>query len=215
MTTTTEDATRVADAVRTKLPAQWAQWRGGWSGEVEVALIDAVLSIRSRYGKRPDSGVRSSVRRYRDDRATGENLDDLTVLAAYEPDKLAVVLKNRQKTGGVLKSQAIVNAAAALVAVGVRHASDLDPTSLVHRSAYRSVKGLGPVTWTYFTMLLGQPGVKADTWIVRFVRDALGPTTSPAEAEQLVTAAATILDVNPTHLDHAIWRHVSGQHSAT
>jgi hypothetical protein len=36
------------------------------------------------------------------------------------------------------------------------------------------LRGLGPVTWDYFLMLLGTPGVKADTWIVRFAADALG-----------------------------------------
>ncbi len=60
-------------------------------------------------------------------------------------------------------------------------------------------------------MLLGQPGVKADTWIVRFVTDALSsPHPVPSkQAEALVTAAAEQLEVSPTALDHAIWRHLS------
>ncbi len=32
------------------IPKPWPEWGGGWSGQVEAALIDAVLSIRARYG---------------------------------------------------------------------------------------------------------------------------------------------------------------------
>ncbi len=44
---------------------------GRWVGpdQIEAALIDAVLSIRNLYGKKPTSGVRGVVQRYRDDRS--------------------------------------------------------------------------------------------------------------------------------------------------
>jgi len=111
----------------------------------------------------------------------------------------------------VPKAQALINAAGALSTAGVRHAAELDPTSMKHRAAYCSVRGLGPVTWTYFTMLLGQPGVKADTWIVRFTTSALGHPVTSFQAEQLINSAANELDVSPTDLDHAIWRHLSAE----
>lgn len=190
-----------------KLPTEWPQWGGGWPNEVEAALLDAVLSIRSRYGKKPTTGVRGAVGRYREHR--GASLDDLAALATIEPAELQTVLRNRQKTGRVTKAEAIVNAATALNAVGVVHAADLDPMSELHRFTYCSVRGLGSVTWRYFTMLLGTPGVKADTWIVRFVADALSRQVSSAEAEELVGAAADALGVNRTVLDHAIWRSMS------
>lgn len=59
-------------------------------------------------------------------------------------------------------------------------------------------------------MLLGHPGVKADTWIRRFVADAIGRGSEASEAGSLVKAAAAALGVDPTALDHAIWRHMSG-----
>jgi len=122
-----------------------------------------------------------------------------------------VILRNRQKTGGVPKSAAIIAAASALTAAGVHTAHDLDPDSLDHRRAYCNVRGLGPVTWTYFTMLLGQPGVKADTWIVRFVTDALSrPRSVPStQAEALVTAAAEQPRSHPPR-----WTTPSGDTSA-
>jgi hypothetical protein len=189
-----------------QLPAEWPQ-RGGWPNEIEAALLDAVLSIRSRYGKKPTTGVRGAVGRYREHRGT--QLDDLTALAAMKPVELQTVLRNRQKTGRVTKAEAIVNAAGALSAIGVVHAADLDPTSELHLSTYCSVRGLGPVTWRYFTLLLGTPGVKADTWIIRFVAAALSRRVSSAQAEELVGAAADTLGVSRTVLDHAIWRSMS------
>ncbi len=56
-------------------------------------------------------------------------------------------------------------------------------------------------------MLVGRPGVKADTWITRFVGDAVGRPVDSATAGRLVRQAAERLDVSPTHLDHAIWSH--------
>lgn len=206
MTPTQSDIDLVLAAVDKKLPAEWPS-RSGWPSEIEAALVDAVLSIRSRYGKKPTTGVRGAVGRYSEHR--GATLDDLTALAEIEPAELQTVLRNRQKTGRATKAEAIVNAASALIAVGVTHAADLDPTSAEHRVAYCSVRGLGPVTWRYFTMLLGTPGVKADTWIIRFVHDALSRPVDAAEAEELVGAAAGALDVTETKLDHAIWRYMS------
>jgi len=200
------DVYLVLAAIDKRLPAEWPR-RGGWPGQIEAALLDAVLSIRSRYGKKPTTGVRGAVGRYREHR--GAPLDDLTVLAAIEPAELQTVLRNRQKTGRVTKAEAIVSAAAALSAIGVTHAADLDPTSALHKGTYCSVRGLGPVTWRYFTMLLGTPGVKADTWIIRFVSDALSRQVSSAEAEELIGAVADALGVDRTSLDHAIWRVMS------
>ena len=49
---------QLLEAVAARLPATWPQRGGGWPYEIEAALIDAVLSIRNRYGKSPTSGVR-------------------------------------------------------------------------------------------------------------------------------------------------------------
>lgn len=207
-----DDVRLVVAAVKDKLPEVWTAWPGGRKGEIEAALLDAVLSIRSRYGRaagegREETGVRKAVTAYRTERGNVP-LDDLAVLAAFDPERLQTVLGNRQKTSGVPKAAAIVSAASALMGVGVRHAADVDGGDLAQRRAYRSVHGLGKVTWTYFTMLLGTPGVKADTWICRFVGEAIDRTVGSDEATELLQAAATELGKSPTDLDHAIWSHM-------
>jgi hypothetical protein len=81
------------------------------------------------------------------------------------------------------------------------------PSDTDQARAWTSVRGLGPVTWKYFTMLLGAPGVKADTWIIRFVRAAVDRRVDAKTAERLVETAAAHFDKTATELDHAIWAH--------
>jgi len=76
----TGDVERVVEHVHDQLPSDGAQWPGGWPGEAEAALLDAVLSIGTVYGG-PETGVRGAVGRWRQHRE-GVPLDDLDALAA-------------------------------------------------------------------------------------------------------------------------------------
>lgn len=145
----------------------------GWPGSVELALIDAVLSIRAVYGVSADTGVRGAIKRYKAESGR-QSWNDLGALGEADPQWLQRVLGTRQKTGGVPKSEAIVSAAGRLAASGACHASDIDRGLAAQRAAYCGTRGLGPVTWDYFLMLVGHDGVKADTLVTRFVVGALG-----------------------------------------
>src|SRR4051794_33878188 len=165
-----------------KVPA--AEYPGGWPEEIEAALLDAVLSVQARYGT-PSSGVRAGVARYRNHQG-GRPLDDLTVLATHTADDLQTIIGNKQQVSGRPKAAAVVEAAARLVDAGVQQAADLDPANASHKQAYTSVHGLGPITWEYFGMCLDKPGVKADTWIIRFVEEAVGHPVSAVQANSLL-----------------------------
>lgn len=193
--------------VRAELPPSFDHVPDGWRDAIELALIDAVLSIQARYGTSADTGVRGAIGRYKKAFPDRAPWNDLRVLAAVDAQSLAEVLGNRQSTGGVLKAAAIVDAAARLAASGAVHAVDVDEGR--HKSAYVGTKGLGPVTWSYFLMLLGHDGVKADTLVTRFVAQAVNREVSAEQVAELVTDVARELEVSPTVLDHAIWRHMS------
>jgi hypothetical protein len=212
-----EDLGKLIAYIDEKLPPGWPEWPGGWPGQIEAALLDAVLSIRARYGS-ANTGVRAAVRRYKefvdDDRP-----NSLMRLAGFDPIELGEVLKNRQVTGGASKATAVIEAAKRLNAEGVEQAADIPVAEVGARrtpeqqvrferlkSAYRSVPGLGKVTFAYFTMLVGEPDVKADTWVRRFVAEAIGrEEVSSTYTEQLAKAAAGHYGVDPRVLDHAIW----------
>lgn len=183
-----------------------ADYPGGWPGEIEAALLDAVLSIQARYGSET-TGVRASIKRYRAHHA-GRPLDDLTVLAGHTEDELQRIIDNRQRVSGRSKAAAVIEAADRLVRAGVSHAGDLDPRNPTHKRAYTAVRGLGPVTWAYFGMCLGKSGIKADTWITRFVDEAVGRKAPVEEATQILLDTAQRLGLDPIKLDYALWYHM-------
>lgn len=201
------DVMRLREHVERNI-AEMHSFPEGWPANVELALIDTVLSIRARYGVTADTGVRGAIKRYK--AATGRNeWNDLKALGGAEPAWLAEVLANRQKTGGVPKAEAIISAAGRLASVGATHSADIDRNSDAQRNAYCGTRGLGPVTWQYFLMLVGHDGVKADTLVTRFVTEALGRRLDSQSVAQLVTETAALLQIRAADLDHSIWRYMS------
>lgn len=199
-----DEVTLLLERIERELPrSSWPRWPGGWPEEIEAAVLDSVFSGRAKYGSQT-TGVRAVVKRFRYHRQRA--IDDLRVLARYveDPGDLSRILGNRQQLGGRAKSETAAAAASALLGAGVRHAIDVTGSD-EERKAWCSVKGLADVTWSYFLMLLGVPGVKADVMVRRFVDAAVGRTTSAPEAKELVEAVAERLDVSATDLDHAIW----------
>lgn len=186
----------------------------GWSNQVELALIDAVLSIRANYGNSASTGVRGAVGRYRNEIRDDATCNDLRILAAQDPAGLVSTLHNRQKSSGKRKVDLIVDVANRLIEAGVIGASDVQPRMESQRQAWCGVHGLGPVTWAYFGMLVGRPGVKVDRMIHRFVSGVFGRELSETEATDLVTTVAERMNVTSPELDHAIWRYQRGQSRA-
>lgn len=189
-----------------ELASNWAAWPGGWPDEIEVALIDAVFSIQASY-----TGVRNVVGRWRAHRGAGR-LDDLSEVTSFvnTPQEFMTICDNAQMvpSRSSTKAEAVLAAATRLAGLDVYNAADLDTTKAEHRDAYVGVKGLGEVTWQYLGMLLGKPGVKADTMIRRFVAASQGRSdTSAHEARIVVEAAAAKMNCSATDLDHAIWSH--------
>lgn len=199
----TADLRALVAQVEHELGDKLVEWPGGWPNQINLALLDAVFSIRARYGGAA-SGVRAVARRWGDAHVA----DDLRELAAYSgrESELVELLGNRQVlSGGLTKAVGAATAASRLVAAGVVRGRDLDMSSSAHKRAYLGVRGLGPVTWVYFGMLLGHTDVKADVHICAFVKRALGRSVDPEEARTLVTNLATLLEKDASTLDHAIW----------
>lgn len=191
---------RVAETLGSELKT----WPGGYPNALGLALADAVLSIRAKYGNSPTSGVRAAVARLKS--AHPDAANNLSVLATLDPEALAATVDNHQRSGGRLKTQCIVDGARALSDLGIVTAADYVAAQDEQRKrAYLSVKGLGPQTYAYLGMLVGVDGVKADVWVQRFVEAAIGRAPSSTEAQDLVVAVANELSVRASQLDHAIW----------
>jgi len=197
----------------------WVARPTGYHGEIEAALLDSVFSLRARYGQSATKGPRAVVRRWRDE--VGRPLNDLGALVEWVEGKpgrdedFRRVLKNKgvavpNAKDKPSKALAVYQSAKALVGFGVLTADDAvrewraRPKDLL--KAIQKGRGVGPQAATYFLMNLGEPGVKADVWVMRFVDEAIGDVVPDYEAAELVTKAAEALSgADVIRLDHAIW----------
>lgn len=205
MKPTSRDVDEIKGYVLEVLGKSPADWPGGWPDQIELALIDAIYSVRARYGSRErKTGVFGAVTRWRDHRDGQAN--DLTVLAETPVEQLRDQTNNG-KINGRYKAEIAVEAAKALSVAGIRTAADL-PTRLdAAKRAYLGVRGCGPVTFSYFCMLLGVDDVKADRWVVRFVQDRLPDVSDTGYVRALISEVARAMGTEARYLDHAIWRY--------
>jgi hypothetical protein len=223
----TEDLDKLLAALDRDLPDKdaWTKWPGGWLGEIEVCLVDAIYSANARYGRPKTSvggptGVYRVIHQLREVRGS-EKLDDLQHLCEVLRRGRKPVLGNDQHSPGTqtLKEENLLRVAERLIEEGVRSSTDLADRLADKRITYwppnqdgSTIRGLGRETWEYFLMLAGHTGVKADRMIRTYVATALGRSdSSPATTSSLVTAAASSLGVEPHVLDHAIWGFQRGQ----
>ena len=197
-----------------------------------LAIIDSVYSLRSPY-----SAARAAVSAYCahaniEDRGTagGANrqlvehtvADFLSEISDLDGDELATCFGGaRYKAPGtnVLKAEVCVAAGDALRVADVNTRRDLDDDTRFAsaRGNWKAVRGLGQQSWSYFTMLVGVDDWKVDTWVNRFVNNAIGRAVNATEARGLLDAAKSTLEtqlgasLSMRALDHAIWRSASGR----
>lgn len=194
-----------------------------------LAILDSIYSTGNRY-----SGVVNLLSRYsalREEAGADATKDDAmdladAILQCGGPEAFAQATRNRwrtsSRTSAPRKAEAALRAAELLV--------DLDmPTrdnvraAMQDRNARESsdlAKGWYTIpgqrsglTYDYFLMLLGLPGVKADRMIRRYVTRAVGSsrTVDAKSASRLVEKVADEINVDYSTLDHTIWRFESGR----
>lgn len=211
-----------------------SQWKAA-SGYTSLALctMDAIWSMGIRYTR----VVVPLIDRYRQHRgahgadADADTLRDLlaAIEAAGGPEGFAGnVVRNHNLTssrGGILKAEAVRDAAEAMTAIGITTVDDLlaaTPDKIASaEQVWRRVRGQrSGISWDYFLMLTGREGVKSDRMIRRFVATALGRgghenAVTAAEADRCVRGALAALQVDHPDLtlrglDRTIWGYQSG-----
>ena len=194
----------------------------GYPDSLGLCVLDSIWSIGVRYG-----GVQKVVTQYRAlRRGSGgdpslDSAADLrkAIARAGGPERFADALNNRQLTStrsGILKADAVDQACSALMDVGVITADELRSAEPAVREgakkAWRGVRGQrSGISWRYLLLLAGDQEVKPDRMIVRFVAAGIRRTPRTGEAADLLTAAATNLNVPVRALDQAAWRQQSGR----
>ena len=199
-----------------------------------LCVVDAVFSIGVRYAS--TQKVVSNLCDYsgwarfassREDRGAGEHgLTDLMALfGTLGIEGMAdTVFQNRQRTSsrsGILKSEAVLLYCRALTDAGINTFTDFDQGRCEYAEAMiLGVPGQSSgIAFDYFMMLAGDDNlIKPDRMVQRYVANALKLDAIPQarQASILVRLAARVLrkrghQWSPLSLDHAIWKHQSGQ----
>jgi len=128
-------------------------------------------------------------------------------------EAFAETVGNHQRTStraGVLKAQAVLDAANLLVGLNttstslLREASDLREVE----AGWRALPGQrSGISWHYLLMLVGTQDIKADRMIRRFLFALLGRLPAPSDASRILASAAPSLGCDLRALDHAVWSY--------
>lgn len=216
---------KMLDAITASIGSKetWPAYPGGYPQEVEAALLDSVFSLSAVYGS-PETGARAVVKRWRNH--VGRPLNSLSGLvadvdSAGGPLCFRTILKNNaiavpNSKDRPTKAAAVYGVARTLVEFGVDCADDVRAKNADEpKSLYRAItreRGVGEAGATYFLMLLGIQGVKADVMIRRFTARAVGSAgVDSSQSQNLVAAAAAALEVDMLSLDYALWDHESSR----
>lgn len=190
---------------------QLTAYAGGWPNHLPMAILDAIYSIQTRYTTTHGKGLLPRLKKFKE--AHPKAAQDLRELLKLSTADIEDIL-GRGKTSGTSKAQAALQVAQNLTELTppVYTAQDFNYLKADHEHAYRSVHGLGKVTYQYLGMLLRYGDVKPDTWIIRAVQRVsdthqLGLSITPALARHIVTETYKVTGYGETvtHLDHAIW----------
>ena len=195
-----------------------------------LCILDAIFSINARW-----EAVRAAVRRYadhyalplthesgtlplREDQATAHDL--IQQITSLGPDRFASeVMHNRARTssrGGILKAQAALDFAQVLNDHGIQTLQDMSEhlVDIGLESDLRRVHGQASgISTRYFYMLAGAHHlIKPDRMVIRYLTRVLERSVGTDEAQDIVSAAAAILEsekpgITAQLIDAAIWTH--------
>lgn len=198
-----------------------------------LCVVDAVFSIGIQY-KQTERVVQNVARNlslpiYRDRAGPAPKnehptTDEFIALVGDDAEHAAVsIYEDRHRTSsvsGILKAEAVSLFCKALSSAGVKRFADLldGERAETARKRIALIAGQGSgISWGYFLMLAGDDRkVKPDRMVMRFMEEALGEKTTPAEAEMLVVAAADAIaaggvSMTPRQLDYIIWDYQSNK----
>lgn len=196
---------------------------------VGLCAFDAVFSIRSKYDSVVSPLIDNfctllDIPRQAPNPHTVPNAEGQVTISVicnklrdYTPQSLADALHNHQRTssrGGVLKTEAFLRYLDVFQQFEVNTYQDVNrlaEKNPAFEHALRNIRGQN-VAVDYFFMLAGdEDGVKVDTHLRNFVRDAVGRDLTPEQIQDLFREAVVHYrqngypDMTSRHLDHIVW----------
>lgn len=196
-----------------------------------LCVLDTIFSINAKYESTRKVVIRYCdhyrLQRVRQDPDTLPPIEDQESLSAFIEKITALgveefaktILANRQRTStrnGILKSEAILRFAQVLQAHKVEYLQDVETIQGKEsfEKAIKEIPGQGSgITIRYFYMLAGSDDfVKPDRMILGFLKEQIGRSCNPDQAQELLGRAANTLKneysyMTPKLLDNLIWMY--------
>lgn len=189
----------------------------GYPNSLALCVLDAIWSMGVNY----DEHVLPVLDRYRRHRANSggdasqDSVDDLRIaIVHFGPERFSSeIVKNKQRTStrsGILKSDAVLRATTLFCKTSVFTCSDFKSRQDEVYLGWLAIPGQkSGISWHYLRILAGEPDIKPDRMITRFVSRAIARLVSPAEAITLLVTAHREMELasDLRTLDYAIWSH--------
>lgn len=196
-----------------------------WGAPVEFRDSLALCALNSVYSLNGTSAAAKNViARYREFRPTADTDSGLDLMQAMDgaggPADFAInVLRNerplprtnRLRPEGIYEGLSKLAKLDTPVTTTEHLRTAATEGSTAAKKAWLSVKGFGPLAWSYLIMNAGvATETKPDVMVQRYLARALGENQLDHErTRQLLQLTATKLGVEPRDLDRAIWLHES------
>jgi len=187
----------------------------GYPNSLGLCILDAIWSIGVNY----DDHVVPVINRYRAHRSRGgfdadkDSAEDLrrTISENGFEAFATVVVENHQRTSttsGILKAEACLRAATHFVNHSITTCEDFKERQSQVEAGWHQIPGQkSGISWRYLRILTGEPDIKPDRMITRFIGAALNREVSPEESIELLKSAHSQMKIKADlrTLDHAIW----------
>lgn len=196
------DPERLENYIRSLSDFQIYTQIGDNYGNIGATLADAVLQANNNY----ERNVRKRIDHIRKEYARATSLADLKQLLTK------ISASEYLQWNGTRKPKTFIDLLDLLDAEGINTEDDLrhwlqgDDAS----AKLQKILFVGPKIVDYLKILVGLPNAAIDRHLLGFIeRAGLGRLTY-GRAQELVYQTADLMNVNRAHLDHSIWRYMSG-----
>ena len=175
-------------------------------GHMGATLADAVLQANNNY----ERNVRPRISRIRNKFARDASLDDLKRLLKHvSPQKFL-------DWNGTRKPKTFLELVDLLDREGVN--TEVDLRTWLQRDgsgeSLRRIRFIGPKTVDYLKILVGLPNAAVDRHMVAFVERAGLGKLDYDRCQEVLHRTADLMKLDRAHLDHSIWRYMSGDETA-
>ncbi|WP_146065708.1 hypothetical protein [Arthrobacter pityocampae] len=197
-----------------------------WIAPVEFRDSLALCALNSAYSLNGLSiAAKNVIARYRTFRPTADTDSGPDLMEAMDSvggprdfavnilrNKRPLARSNRMRPEGIYEGVSRLAALDTAVTTAEHLRTAVIDGGTAAQRAWLSVKGFGPLAWSYLIMNAGVgTETKPDVMIQRYLARALGETKvlGPDRTRHFLQLAAAELSVEPRDLDRAIWQHES------